>query len=229
MNGQTLLRYTAAFVAAFLVLTTAITPGQTQDKSDSDYFKDFKTRLGGIEKHVSVVNRLKYASTSLTLKALMSELGRRPDAKTAFTWVRDNIAFEPYEGHLRDTRAVLMSRSGNSLDQALLLREMLATLRIKTRIAYGNLKATDRERLMLAYLGKASFKGTGVPGNTPKYNPESDRRLVGDVTRHYWVEANIKGKWVAMSPAFPRGVYGVSPTTKTGEHDGVPDGAKVTL
>lgn len=214
-------------LGALLALTMA-TPGQAQDKSDSDYFAGFKQRLDSIEGHVSVVNRLKYDPVALSVKALTGELGRRPDPKAAFNWVRDNIAFEPYEGHLRDTRAILMSRSGNSLDQALLLRELLEVANIKTRIAYGDLKATDRERLMMAYLGKASLKGS-VPGNAPVYNPESDRRLLGEVTRHYWVEAKIGGKWVSMSPAFPRGVYGATPTRKEGEHDGVPKEAKVEL
>lgn len=61
------------------------------------------------------------------------------DAESMIDFVRKRIAFHPYEGLLRGMRGTLMSRAGNSLDQALLLAYLLKSAGFDARIVRGEL------------------------------------------------------------------------------------------
>ncbi len=56
-------------------------------------------------------------------------------------WVTDEVRYEPYLGALRGSRGTLAAMAGNSVDQALLLSELLAASGIVSRIRLG--VATD--------------------------------------------------------------------------------------
>ena len=62
------------------------------------------------------------------------------DAGEIVGFVRDEIAFHPYEGLLRGMRGTLMTRAGNSLDQSLLLAYLLKSAGLDARIAHGELE-----------------------------------------------------------------------------------------
>jgi len=70
------------------------------------------------------------------------------DAESVIGFVRDEIAFHPYEGLLRGMRGTLMSRAGNSLDQSLLLAFMLESAGSSARIVRGELNDADIQRLL---------------------------------------------------------------------------------
>lgn len=55
--------------------------------------------------------------------AIVAVVGK--DRTALFRWVRDHTVLVPYRGSLRGAVGVLMDRTGNSLDRALLLAEML--------------------------------------------------------------------------------------------------------
>jgi hypothetical protein len=61
---------------------------------------------------------------AIELNALASKLGNDPQNLVRF--VSDSIRYEHYDGVLRGAFGTLISRSGNSCDQALFLRELLA-------------------------------------------------------------------------------------------------------
>jgi len=69
------------------------------------------------------------------------------DVKDVFHWVRDNTYFVPYQGALRGATGVLMDRTGNSLDRALLLNELLRLLGYQTRLAWAQLTPAQVEDL----------------------------------------------------------------------------------
>jgi len=62
-----------------------------------------------------------------------------------FEWVRDQTGFSPYRGVLKGPTGVLMDRSGNSLDRAFLLQNLLTAAGEQAILATGQLDATAAE------------------------------------------------------------------------------------
>jgi len=65
-----------------------------------------------------------------------------------FAFVRDEIAFQPYQGILRLAEGTLMSRAGNACDQSLLLGTLLRTHGYSVRYAHGTLSETQARTLL---------------------------------------------------------------------------------
>ncbi len=70
------------------------------------------------------------------------------DAPSAIGFVRDSIVFQPYAGALRGVDGTLRAGAGNSLDQALLLANLLKTAGLDARIARATLSDADAMRLL---------------------------------------------------------------------------------
>jgi len=70
------------------------------------------------------------------------------DAKEIIEFVKKQIAFEQYPGVLRGAKGTLMSRSGNSLDQSLLLATLLKDAGYDTRITNTTLDNAGAEELL---------------------------------------------------------------------------------
>ena len=211
-------------MAAALCLV-GVSEGQAQAPGELETLSGFKERLGDIEKNTSAVKDVRVDESSLTLKSVQKALKGKLDPQSLFFYVRDNIGFEPYEGHLRDTRSVLMTRAGNSLDQSLFLKSLLDKMGHKSRIAYGDLDPLSLERLMVSYLGRAKLdQAKALSGSS-----ETARRFRQVASRCYWVEVYVERKWVAMAPMFTSGVYGVPPAQKKSHFEGVPPEAEVLV
>jgi len=69
--------------------------------------------------------------------AIVNTVGK--DRSALLAWVRDQTYWVPYRGALRGPTGVLMDRLGNSLDQSLLLAELLTLAGHTVRLAQGNL------------------------------------------------------------------------------------------
>lgn len=70
---------------------------------------------------------------------IVETIGIEPTA--LYSWVRRNVTWVPYRGALRGPVGVLMDRKGNSLDQALLLAELLEASGRRVRLAHAQLPA----------------------------------------------------------------------------------------
>jgi hypothetical protein len=70
------------------------------------------------------------------------------DADKIVDFVRNDIAFEQYPGALRGVEGTLASRSGNALDQAVLLAKLLREAGHDARIARGTLNEQQAQALL---------------------------------------------------------------------------------
>lgn len=70
------------------------------------------------------------------------------DYASIVRFVREDIAFEQYEGLLRGPQGTLMSQAGNSLDQAVLLAKLLRDAGYDARVARGTLNEGDVRKLL---------------------------------------------------------------------------------
>ncbi len=70
------------------------------------------------------------------------------DATQILQFVSEWIAFEPYPGLLRGATGTLMSRGGNSIDQAVLLATLLRDAGFEARISQGELSPGDARKLV---------------------------------------------------------------------------------
>ena len=81
------------------------------------------------------------------------------DPTRLFEWVRDHTGWVPYRGTLRGPSGVLMDRTGNSLDRALLLATLMKIAGRSARLAHGTLAPAQLKALQAA--------STRPPAGTP--------------------------------------------------------------
>ncbi len=217
-----------AMASSALLGIALAAPAAAQGLDDAEYVKGFKPRLARVQSRVQEARALKVDKAAFSTAAVIDALGRKADAQSVFFFVRDQIAFEPYEGAQRGVTGTLMARAGNSVDQALLLQALLAEIKVRSRVVSGSLSREDGVRLLADFVGKGELVGPH-PEVMAAYQVASDRSLMGDIKKHYWLEAYAEGRWVAMDPSFARSVHGVAIGTKKAEHEGVPPEADQQL
>ncbi|TVR93484.1 MAG: hypothetical protein EA416_05055, partial [Trueperaceae bacterium] len=93
--------------------------------------------------------------------AQAGRLGHEAERIVAF--VRDEVAFEPYEGYLRGASGTLLGRAGNALDQALLLRSLLAAAGVDARLVARDLDAGEGMALFAAFAARAPVAADPPP------------------------------------------------------------------
>ncbi len=135
-------------VIASLSLVSQDLLSQSDNTGESGDKVDFAAIQSGIdnltvalEKTRAEINRARFEPS-----ALVDSLDFDPESATAF--VRDSIVYQPYPGTLRGVAGTLRAGAGNSLDQAILLANLLKTAGLDARIARGTLGDTDALRLL---------------------------------------------------------------------------------
>lgn len=89
--------------------------------------------------------------------AIVQTVGRDPEALR--DWVATHTVAVPYQGHLRDPGAVIMDGSGNALDRAILLAELLHIAGHQSEIAHVQLSEEAlQERLLTPFLARPSLR-----------------------------------------------------------------------
>ena len=156
------------------------------------------------------------SSTPLTMDAV---LGRMPvEWQEPFAFVQGGVAYVPYEGSVRGARGTLESGSGNSLDQALLLRSLLEARGVRARLVRGRLDWAEAARLTA---------GTRSPA-APRSDDPWPRWLEG-AADHWWVQARREDSWIDMDPSFPDTPAGQAVGTSPVAIEGVPDELNTTV
>lgn len=101
-------------------------------------------RISGVVQRVEAVEGL-IDRRAFDVAALAESLPPSVEALAAF--VREEIAYEPYEGILRGSAGALIARAGNAYDRSLLLAELLRRKGFRVRFARGTLVDGVAERL----------------------------------------------------------------------------------
>ena len=164
--------------------------------------------------------------TKLDPKILQEHLGSDPLILLSF--VRDQIAFEPYVGALRGSRGTLQARSGNATDRALLLAKLLRHAGYRIRFAEADLTESQAEVLIHQALSPTQEVLTNLPNfldamlanaaehfllladalNNAGFVPNSGsagselRRALVNSQRHIWVQfTDRNGQWHDLDPS----------------------------
>jgi hypothetical protein len=104
------------------------------------------------------------------------------DRNALVAWVRGNVAWVPYQGALRGVVGVLMDRHGNSLDQSLLLAELLRLAGHEARLAHGTLSPEVAARTLQRLTQPTS---SAAPPQAPSDAPSQS---VASVAQDYGLE-----------------------------------------
>ena len=149
VRRKTIAALTAAAFAAATVLpsqvvaqTGAPAPGEARPDLTYEQAKERLDRMFAALEYLEG----KIDKTRFDVEAKAEALG--PDVEKIFAFVRDEVRYEPYWGVLRGAKGTLMGRAGNSLDQSVLLAELLKKNGFKTRFAMGRLGDGDAKRLV---------------------------------------------------------------------------------
>lgn len=112
------------------------------------------------------------------------------EAEPAIAFVRDSVVYQPYSGTLRGVSGTLRAGAGNSLDQSILLANLLKTAGFDARIAHATLNDADASRLLLS-------TRQANPGNSLDYLQESLAANFGEkagqaITPVSWQDTRLK-------------------------------------
>lgn len=125
-----------------------------------------------------------------------------------FKMVAEDIRFEPYNGILRGPEGTALSHKGNSLDQALLLKKVLAIKGYKTRLVEGALDQANA-RVLIRGMYPPQLPSYNYSHAYTPFRPEHSAPLMQTVSKHYWVELDQgSGRWLPLDPSFPRAKIG---------------------
>lgn len=111
--------------------------------------------------------------------ALIAQIGSDPDAIA--NWVASNIRLIPYRGMLRDADGVLLDRSANTLDRAILLARLLGDAGVKARLARATLTPEQALAVLQATTGEARTAPSAATRDELIAALSSDPRVPADV------------------------------------------------
>src|SRR5438067_516139 len=236
--------------AVFLIMVTGDSTAAAQATSPT--VTPMTRRAPGLHRHalplsVSRTLGLKHVDPAIYAKALGN------DPQRIFEFVRDQIAYESYEGCLRGARGTLLAMAGNSVDRALLLATMLQAGGRRTRYASGTISDADAEELIKSMwvarpdvVGPSSTSSNNksdfvdfVPGAierdlkairslVPKKsaleeNVISSATLLKETKQHFWLQWEDSGKWIDLDPSLADSLPGKSLTVPDKTLDLLPD------
>ena len=152
------------------------------------------------------------------------------DPQRIFEFVRDQIAYESYEGCLRGPRGTLLAMAGNSIDRAALLASLLKAAGQRVRFARGKLPDNIAAELLAAVRAERPRPGPGKSDaetdsslqtftNSFRTMVERDYKLIMEQLKtlpikpaeaslthspeaqHYWTQCERDGHWIDYDPS----------------------------
>ncbi len=164
-----------------------------------------------------------FSAARYDLETIISHL--EADPYMAFDFVRDQIAFDPYQGILRGSDGAIGAQAANSWGQSLLLRDLLNAIGIQTRLMQGSLSSEKQDMLrsqIATNNPQADLRQTltGInDGYAERLKARAHRDYEGlinafqplfnqaeiitpNISSHIWVQAKIDGNWIDLDPSF---------------------------
>jgi hypothetical protein len=140
------------------------------------------------------------------IEALALELGN--DVVRLFTWVKNNIDYEPYYGSMKGSVETLIDMAGNDCDQSSLLLALLRASGIPSRYVRGDVELKI-EDLMNWTGGKTPEAAVAIlqRNKIPTSIIYKFDEIEGVIFDHIWVEAFDGHNWRLMDPSFKTYVY----------------------
>jgi len=139
-------------------------------------------------------NQKVYTSSSELSRELMG------DWQKAFIYVKDCIRFEPSVYLLKSPQGVLWGRSGNAMEQAVLLIEVLKNQGRDIRLVSGRLSETNAANLIRSMFPEKKDFSYGQ--EIPLSKPHEDNKLISIVKNHFWVQIKNENQWLDLDPTF---------------------------
>jgi hypothetical protein len=189
---------------------------------------------------------LKHVAPAVYAKALGN------DPQRIFEFVRDQIAFESYDGCLRGARGTLLAMAGNSVDRSVLLAALLQAGGHRVRYARGTISEADAHALVeeigairetvapeeegsnnkpesIAFVPDAiekefkTLRSLLPASSSASGNGVSLETLLKETKTHYWVQWQHNGEWIDLDPSFADSILGKALTTTDGTFETLPE------
>lgn len=126
------------------------------------------------------------------------------DLARIYAFVRDEVAFESYQGVLRGAQGTLWGRAGNAADQAVLLYALLRESGLQARFARGTLSQSNAQALLQTmFTPGLEFGLQSVESSGETADPLNDLGLLAEASDHVWVQAYTGDGWLDLDPTFP--------------------------
>ncbi len=135
-----------------------------------------------------------YTSASDLSRELMG------DWQKVFIYVKDCIRFEPSPYLLKSSQGVLWGRSGNAMEKAVLLMEVLKSQGQDIRLASGRLSKKNAANLIRSMFPERKDFSYGQ--EIPLSKPHEDNKLISIVKNHFWVQIKNENQWLDLDPTF---------------------------
>ncbi len=161
--------------SALCMFNPVITPKKrTPSKQESKISDDEKARLSALLEELQ--SDLQSAQEHLPRDrydpaSIIKLAGTEPEK--IFVWLRDSTVWVPYRGSLRGVSGVLMDRTGNSLDRALLLSDLLQRAGHKVRLARATLTKAQADKVCAGFRAHGNDEYTELL-NAPPVIPETN-------------------------------------------------------
>jgi len=139
--------YLRSLMVMLICFGLAAASANPQSPSPGQKKAQYQQHLEATQKWKSIIENYVAATPAVQteLAALADSL---PKPQSAFEYVRDQIALEPYPGAMKGAAATLVTHGGNDLDRALLLATLLSMQGIDVQIAHGRLTPAQAQSLL---------------------------------------------------------------------------------
>lgn len=163
---QSVFRKIVSYIAIISLTFSPLAAYPSSAASVND--QEYKAALSRLDEFMRLVTQMRshIDRSQFETGALLENLDF--EAAKIIQFVTQDIYFEQYPGLLRGAQGTLMSRAGNSLDQAVLLATLLNDSAYESRIVRGELNRKQTQKL-LQQMGKQKQKQKYSSGDLEKY------------------------------------------------------------